>query len=277
MSRQWDSKSNTEENRHGLGSLWPSVLYRLEKTECIISRNLLLLPHDTSGGGGPSRYDEAPFSHWERMFAYYFIIPPGPQENKPISCHCDRIKMEPSYFCNTMQAGREEKEGQWVRERQIGHHLPIKPMNYGAASFSRKDYRLILSPRDNYSKVQLLASVSGPAPQVLTHTRFTHLFSHSTTVNLHDGSDLSTAASSSAPPPFFFSVPHWAHGPMSPLEPNVSFSLAHSVFGPICVPACVCIEWAKRVWYLDFTSQDVWAGDSDERGAERRPLVHSLV
>lgn len=107
MSRQWNSKSNTEERRHGLGSLWPSVLYRLEKTECIISRNLLLLPHDTSGGGGPSRYDEAPFSHWERMFAYYFIIPPGPQENKPISCHCDRIKMEPSYFCNTMQAGRE--------------------------------------------------------------------------------------------------------------------------------------------------------------------------
>lgn len=87
-------------------------------------------------------------------------FPPGPQENKPISCHCDRIKMEPSYFCNTMQAGREEKEGQWVRERQIGHHLPIKPMNYGAASFSRKDYKLILSPRDNYSKVQLLASVS---------------------------------------------------------------------------------------------------------------------
>lgn len=117
----------------------------------------------------------------------------------------------------------------------------------------------------------------GPAPQVLTHTRFTHLFSHSTTVNLHDGSDLSTAASSSAPPPFFFSVPHWAHGPMSPLEPNVSFFLAHSVFGPICVPACVCIERAKRVWDLDFTSQDVWAGDSDERGAERRPLVHSLV
>lgn len=56
-------KINTEERRHGLGSLRPSVLYRLEKTECIISRNLLLLPHDTSGGGGPSRYDEAPFSH----------------------------------------------------------------------------------------------------------------------------------------------------------------------------------------------------------------------
>lgn len=83
----------------------------------------------------------------------------GPQENKPISCHCDRIKMEPSYFSNTMQA-RREREGQWVREKEIQHHLPIKPMNYGAASFSRKDYNLILSPQDNYSKVQLLTSVS---------------------------------------------------------------------------------------------------------------------
>lgn len=127
--------------------------------ESIVSRNLLLLPHNTSGGGGPSRYDGAPVSPLRKNVCLLFHHSPGPQENKPISCHCDRIKMEPSYFSNTMQA-RREREGQWVREKEIQHHLPIKPMNYGAASFSRKDYKLILSPRDNYSKVQLLTSVA---------------------------------------------------------------------------------------------------------------------
>lgn len=122
----------------------PSVLYPITSCYC----------HTTQAAvAGPSHYDGAPFSPWERMFAYYFNIPPGPQENKPISCHCDRIKMEPSYFSNTMQAKGNERGRGTVRESAIS---PIQRMNYGPASFSRKDYKLILSPQDNYSKVQLL-------------------------------------------------------------------------------------------------------------------------
>lgn len=61
--------------------------------------------------------------------------------------------MEPSYFSNTMQAKGNEQGRGTVRESAIS---PIQRMNYGPASFSRKDYKLILSPQDNYSKVQLL-------------------------------------------------------------------------------------------------------------------------
>lgn len=63
--------------------------------------------------------------------------------------------MEPSYFSNTMQA-KKERERDCERESAIQHHHLILQMNYGPASFSRKDYKLILSPQDNYSKVQLL-------------------------------------------------------------------------------------------------------------------------
>lgn len=65
--------------------------------------------------------------------------------------------MEPSYFSNTMQAkGKRERDSERERESAIQHHLPIQQMNYGPASFSRKDYKLILSSQDNYSQVQLL-------------------------------------------------------------------------------------------------------------------------
>lgn len=54
-----------------------------------------------------------------------------------------------------MQAKGRRERGT-VRQSAIQHHHPIQQMNYGPASFSRKDYKLILSPQDNYSKVQLL-------------------------------------------------------------------------------------------------------------------------
>lgn len=63
--------------------------------------------------------------------------------------------MEPSYFSNTMQE-KESGERDSQRESTIRHQHPLRQMNYGPASFSRKDYKLILSPQDNYSKVQLL-------------------------------------------------------------------------------------------------------------------------
>lgn len=43
-----------------------------------------------------------------------------------------------------------------LSESAIQHHHFLQQMNYGWPSFSRKDYKLILSPQDNYSKVQLL-------------------------------------------------------------------------------------------------------------------------
>lgn len=75
------AKSNLRRSASAPHSQAP--LYREEEAKCIVSHNLLLLPHNTSGGGGPSHYDGAPFSSLERMFAYYFIIPRGHRKISP--------------------------------------------------------------------------------------------------------------------------------------------------------------------------------------------------
>lgn len=103
ISTWWAAKTN---EREGATIYDSGPLYWVEETQCIVSHwhlPPLLLPHNTSGGGGPGRYDGAPFAPLRKNVCLLFHHSPGPQENKPISCHCDRIKMEPSYFSNTMQ------------------------------------------------------------------------------------------------------------------------------------------------------------------------------
>ena len=130
--------------------------------------------------------------------------------------------MEPSYFSNTMQRGRE-------RDRERPHAV----INY-TLPFSHADYKLILSPQDNYSKVQLLTQNYRVAHSMGSDTGlfYTFIFSPNT-VNLHAGSDLSTRGLFPSPLPFFFTT--IGRGPLSPLELNVGLFF-YTVFRPICVP-----------------------------------------
>lgn len=84
----------------------PSVLYPITSCYC----------HTTQAAvAAPATMMEHP-SPPEKECLLTISSSPGPQENKPISCHCDRIKMEPSYFSNTMQAkGRRERDSETER------------------------------------------------------------------------------------------------------------------------------------------------------------------
>lgn len=154
------------------------------------------------------------------------------------------------------ERGREkEKE----RERAILLHQPIQQMNYGPASFSRKDYKLILSPQDNYSKVQLLTQryVWPRSAGSDTHPFYTFIFSlqHSKSAWWQWFISWCPFLSSSA---ILFHVQRSAQGPQSPQSPlqlNVSFSF-YTVFSDQFVsPLFVFNEWGRGLGFWIYSTR----------------------